>query len=73
MRIVLLLAALLSPVMGGCPLCEEPPDTYKGAPRNGGFSGYGYSCATYANRNCDYTLCQDDGCGPWELSSWYCW
>lgn len=72
--LMLAFAALFAPVMGGCPLCNDPPDNYKGALMNGGYSGYGYSCYTYANSSCDYTLCQRDGCGrDWELESWFCW
>jgi len=73
-RLLLGLAALFAPVMGGCSLCDEAPETYNGAPMNGSFSGPGYTCASYADRNCDYTLCQQDGCGrDWELTSWYCY
>ena len=71
-KLLMVLVALIAPVMGGCE-CEEAPDTYQGAARNGGYSGYGYNCATYANRDCDYTLCQRYECGGWRLESWYCY
>lgn len=70
-RLLLAFAALFAPVMGGCD-CEDAPDTYRGAPMVGSYSGYSYSCATYANRSCEYTLCQED-CRGWELDSWYCY
>lgn len=65
---------ITSLMFAGCFPCKDPPSVYKGAVMNGSYGGPGYICYTYANRGCDYTLCQYDGCGmDWELDSWYCW
>ena len=72
--LLLSLLFVFSSALEGCIPCKEAPDTYRGAQINGSYSGYGYTCVSYASRRCDYTLCQYDGCGrDWELTSWYCW
>jgi len=86
MKKLLITLAVFGPLfLFGCgSSCDEdPPDSYKGAPRSGCSGSDDVKCCSYdgisCNENgcwgCDYILCntkKDVDCTGWELESWYC-
>lgn len=51
--------------------CPEAPDEWRGASLDG-CSSAGFTCCSYSNDSCFYTLCQE-ACGEWQEESWACY